>query len=1015
MAVENKRLKFIMDMVDKVTGPAQKVGGSLKGLGTNVKDTQGKITALQKQAENITSLKSMQDGLSKVSQRSQELTSKLSGTSAAHEASKVSQKASSAELSKAEAALKKATLAQGQNSHVVAMHQARVEKLRKAHEANRVTTQRYKQELASLKREGAANTGAMEKQQQAADALTRKLRDAGVKTHQLSQEQTKANLKLSQANRELASHQAKLDAATRKQEQFNKAKERYNKLTELSNKLAVSGAVTMAGGAATAAGAIKVAEPYRAFDKQMSAVQATGGFDDATKARLSTAARKDASTSAFEAFEVGQAQEYLAMAGFKTEQILASQRGILDLAAATSTSLAETADIGSNILSGFGLDPEMMGRVGDVLTKVTTSSNTNLAELGETMKYIAPVAKSAGYELESMAAAAGLMANVGIKGSQAGTGLRAAVLRMASLPKAAKKAFDELGVMTTDAAGNMRPLEEVLVDVSKAMEGMGSGDKLKNISKMFGVEASAGLAELLDKSSAGDMEAYIAQVRAAQGDAAKAASTRLNNLDGDLKLLGSGWAELRIKYGQTLDPIFRGVAQWATRIVATIDDWMARNPRLVKAIGVVAIVGGVLTAALGALLVAISGVVFIFAKLYYITGQVSRGLQLVRLMVTSVSRALLGKVAALTASITASAAHAVAMAVSSRAMGVFAAACRVAGGSSVLAFGLIGVAIAAVVAAGYLLIKHWDAVKAYAGGVWDGFSKGMAPVLGMFDDLLDALGPVGEVLRGVGRAVGQLGDWFMGLLAPVEYTSDELKEVAGVGEMVGRVLALAFRGLLLPINAAIYIIDKVTSTLKTAWDAAYVFMSIDPMGTISELWGALPGFISGIGSSIADGLGQAWELILQLVGLDPMVSIQEAWGGLGDWFSGVFDGIYESITSTLGKAWDKITSFGSAIKEFVTTGGGLFGGDVELEQTVNEAPKKDADTGKVKAPASMRQGGQIQPKPAQINSTVSAPTTVHVTVQSGDPKEIEDAITKALAKRNAELDRQARGRMIDAY
>ncbi|MGL5589072.1 MAG: phage tail tape measure protein [Aeromonas veronii] len=801
MAIENRRLSFILDMVDKVTGPAQKVGQTTQALGQQVQTAQKKLAQLDSVAGDVKGLQKMRQGLQQATQQTRAHAAAVDASRSALVASKAEQARINAELKKAEQALKKASAAQGQNGHIVALHQQRVERLMAAQQRGNEAITRHKATLDAATKSAASHERETAKQTSEMRKLEERLRAAGINTGRLDQTLQRATASQARANQELQRHQRDLTAATRKQEQMTAAKERYNKALEQSNRAMAAGGKTMAAGAALTATSAMIAKPYKDFAAQMSAVQATGGLDDAAKDRLAKQARLEAKTSSFGALEAAQAQEYLAMAGFDERKITASLRGVMDLAVATKTGLAETADIGSNILSGFGLDADQMGRVGDVLTATTTSANTNLAELGETMKYVAGVSKTAGYSLESTAAAAGLMANAGIKGSQAGTALRAAILRMGALPKAAKKAFADLGVETMDAQGNLRGLEFVLADVAKAMEGMGTGEKIQKLSAMFGAEAAAGIAELLSKSSGDDMFNYIKKLEGSQGATAKAAAARAANLDGDLKQLYSGIEEVQHKYGESLDLMYRGVVRAATGVIAKLDEWMARHPGLVKAIGLAATALGVLLTASGALVVGLGALWLIMAKLRlaaFLMQWAFKG------WIKSLASALLS-VVALTAKIaikTAAIALQVAWWGASRAaMLAWVVVCNavkfaMAALNVVMRLNPIGLLITAVmglVAAGVWLWKNWgnlpaafsqlwaDICAAF-GAAWDYITEllGFDPVAavreawdglgdyfsnlfgGIWDSFMGTVGKIGEKLGSVGGWFKEQGDWALG-------------------------------------------------------------------------------------------------------------------------------------------------------------------------------------------------------------------------------------------------------------
>src|SRR5699024_4230767 len=164
---------------------------------------------------------------------------------------------------------------------------------------------------------------------------------------------------------------------------------------------------------------------------------------------------------------------YLAMAGFDTERIIGAMPGLLGLAAAAGADLGRTSDIASDILSGFGIEAENMGQVSDVLAKAMTTSNTTLETLGETMEYVGPIAREAGMSLEEPAAMAGLLGNVGIKGSEAGTAMRAMLLRLAAPTGAAAKALDGLGVEVLYVEGNVRNMVELMGEMGNDTRQMG--------------------------------------------------------------------------------------------------------------------------------------------------------------------------------------------------------------------------------------------------------------------------------------------------------------------------------------------------------------------------------------------------------------------------------------------------------------------------------------------------------------------------------------------------------------
>lgn len=254
------------------------------------------------------------------------------------------------------------------------------------------------------------------------------------------------------------------------------------------------------------------------------------------------------------------------MAGFTPQAIQAALPGVLNMALAGGVELGETADIGSNILTQFNLTADQMDRVGDTLTAAFTRTNTDLRALGETMKYTGPVAAKLGISLEEAAAMAGMLANNGLRGSDAGTAMRASLSRLASPPKAAADALKELGVSVADARGKMRPMEDVLLDLYKATQKYGQVDGLL----LQGHRRRRGVRWFTDACCGGWFRRaakLTRELQGARGEADRVAKVMADNLDGDLKNLDSAWEGLRIRISDLVDGPLRSVTQWLTRVL----------------------------------------------------------------------------------------------------------------------------------------------------------------------------------------------------------------------------------------------------------------------------------------------------------------------------------------------------------------------------------------------------------------------------------------------------------------
>lgn len=365
--------------------------------------------------------------------------------------------------------------------------------------------------------------------------------------------------------------------------------------------------MTGSAAAATYAGA-RFMMPGFDFDEQMSKVQALTRMNanDPMLAKLREQAKELGATTWASATQAADAQGFYAMAGFDPQAIMDALPSTLDLAKAGGVDVGRAADIGSNILSAFGLDPSEMNNVADILVSVFTRTNTSIEMLGETMKYVGPVARELKIPLEESAAMAGILGNVGIQGGQAGTALRALQSRLASPPAAAAKALKTLQVQTKDAAGNFRAMPDILADVMKATEKLGSADKMGYLKAIAGEEAGAAFASFLNENSYAELMKIIEAARSADGEAAKTAETMSKNVKGDWTGLLSAIESVQINVSELETGGIRSLIQSITEMVRKFSDWIKANPKLAGTLfrvtaGIIAIVGG-----LGALSIAMA-------------------------------------------------------------------------------------------------------------------------------------------------------------------------------------------------------------------------------------------------------------------------------------------------------------------------------------------------------------------------------------------------------------------------
>lgn len=333
--------------------------------------------------------------------------------------------------------------------------------------------------------------------------------------------------------------------------------------------------IAVAGAIATGFGfAIKTAAD---FESQMAKVGAVSRASVSEMAQLEKAARDLGASTVFSASQVAQAEEYLAMAGFSVSQNIAALPSVLNLAAAASLDLGRSADISSDILSAFGLQAEEMTRVADTLVSVFTTANTNLEMLGDSMKYVAPIAKKTGLSLEETAAMAGLLGNIGIKGSQAGTVLRSMLGRLGAASGETAEMLSSLGVATKDAAGNLRSPIAILGNMAGAMENMGSATQIAMLKTIFGEEAISGVSALIESEGIGAISKYVQQIQNMGGAAEQVAKRQGMTLTGSIKGLSSAWESATITIGKLFIPAVTRITKAVTVVTQTFD-FLAKSP-----------------------------------------------------------------------------------------------------------------------------------------------------------------------------------------------------------------------------------------------------------------------------------------------------------------------------------------------------------------------------------------------------------------------------------------------------
>jgi TP901 family phage tail tape measure protein len=460
-----------------------------------------------------------------------------------------------------------------------------------------------------------------------------RLQTAGISTRNLSNEQRNLTRRIEESDRALEGHQNQLNRTRIRQERLNAARRRMQRTQSAAGNITGAGAGATATGSAAMLAVAKTASVGMNFDASMSKVQAITRLDTESEdlKALRKQARNLGATTMFSAGEAAGGQSFLAMAGFTPDAIQNAMPGILSTAAAAGVDIASAADIGSNILSGFNLDSSEMGRVGDVLTSAFTRGNVDLMSLGETMKYVAPVASDLGVSIEQTAAMAAKLGDNGIKSSMAGTGMKAIFSRLAAGPKMAKKALSGLGVSAVNDAGKMRPMVDILKDIGKATEGLDDDKRLEALKGIAGLEAVSSLSVLVKEAKSGKLQKLIEEILNDKGASQKVASVMADNASGDLKELLSSIQDVAIEITSLNGGPLRDIIQSATRITRNIGDWIRANPELAATLAKIAAVTSAVLLGFGALALIVGALLGPFALLRFSLASVGiRGIGLTR-------------------------------------------------------------------------------------------------------------------------------------------------------------------------------------------------------------------------------------------------------------------------------------------------------------------------------------------------------------------------------------------------
>ena len=350
---------------------------------------------------------------------------------------------------------------------------------------------------------------------------------------------------------------------------FNEGISKLSNLGKAGLKVATGAIATL--GAAVGAGMTAVVKVGAALESEMSKVSAISGATGDELQSLTDKAKEMGAKTKFSATESAQAMEYMAMAGWKTADMLNGIEGIMNLAAASGENLATTSDIVTDALTAFGLSAQDSTHFADVLAAASSNANTNVSMMGETFKYVAPVAGALGFSVEDCGVAIGLMANSGIKAGQAGTSLRQMLSRLTKPTKEVQTAMDTLGLSLTDSVGNVKSLDTVMSDLRSGFSGLSKAEQTQIATSLAGQEAMSGLLAIVNASDE-DFNKLKDSIYNADGAAAEMAATMQDNLAGQITILKSGLEGLGISIYESVEVPLKNLASVGVKAISDLNE-----------------------------------------------------------------------------------------------------------------------------------------------------------------------------------------------------------------------------------------------------------------------------------------------------------------------------------------------------------------------------------------------------------------------------------------------------------
>jgi len=647
------------------------------------------------------------------------------------------------------------------------------------------------------------------------------------------------------------------------------------------------------------------------FDTGMSKVAAISGATGSDLDDLRAKAREMGAKTKFSASEAAAAMEYMAMAGWKTKDILGGIEGIMNLAAASGEDLATTSDIVTDALTAFGLSANDAGHFADILAAASSNANTNVSMMGETFKYAAPIAGALGYSAEDTALAIGLMANAGIKSSQAGTSLRKMMTELSGEIKIAGEAIGTVTIQTTNADGSMRELSDILMDCREAFSHLSESEKAAAAEALVGKTAMSGFLAIMNASEA-DVNKLSEAIANCDGVSQQMADTMQDNLEGQLTILKSQLQELAISFGEILIPAIRGIVSAIQGVVDWLNSLGEGTKRiittialLVAAIGPVLIVVGKVVSAIGTIMTwapkiagAISTVMSWGPKIVSAIGVVKGALSsLWAVLAANPIVLIIAAVAALVAAFIYLWNH-------SEGFRNF----------WINLWETIKNAVTvAVEAIGNFLSQAWTTITTTLTTLWNGIKEAATVV---WNTICETVTTVSQTIW---ITITTIWNGIYGTLAPLLDTLKSLFET--IWQAIQVFIGTALNGIRAKVEEIwngivaflMPILENTRNLFETIWNAitTAIRTALEAIrNAVTTAWNAIKGVITNVMKAISSTISSIWNSIKSTVtSLMNSISsaVQSIWNNMRSAIAGIISQIYSTISSGLNQAVSFVT------------------------------------------------------------------------------------------------------------